>query len=70
MIGKFATEAFKASFFSKHSPPVAGLNCELKDLLNRDDNVGSGCLDVGAAPAKAAGWKDRFGICLATRERT
>lgn len=61
-IGKFETDKVDASLFSNDSLLVAGLNWELKDLLNKDDNDGSDCLAEGT-PANAAGWKDRFGRC-------
>lgn len=48
---------------------LAGVSWELKDLLSKDDNVGSDCPDEGG-PANEAGWKSRLGMCWATRERT
>ena len=66
---KFETDRVEASLFSEDSPLLVGFNWELNDLLNKEDNDGSDCLDAEAAPAKAAGWNDRFGICRATRER-
>lgn len=70
MFDKFETDKFVASFFSEGSPPFTGHSWELKDLLNKDESVGSDCLEAKVAPAKAAGWNDRFGICLANRDLT
>lgn len=49
------TDVADPSFCSEDSLTLAGFNCELKDLLNNDDNVGSDCLDTVGDPAKAAG---------------
>ena len=61
-IAESETDNAEASFFSEASLEFTGLNWELKDLLNKDDKVGSDCLEAVGAPAKAAGWKDRLGM--------
>lgn len=62
-IGESETDAIDVSLLSKDSLAFAGLSWELNDLLNKDDRVGSDCgLDAGTAPAKAAGWNERFGM--------
>ena len=62
MFDKFETDKVVVSFFSENSPPFTGHSWELKDLLNKDDNIGSNCLDAKVDPAKAAGWNNRLGI--------
>lgn len=52
---KFKVEIADASLFSEDSPLLAGLNWELNDLLSKDDNVGSDCLEVLGGPEKTAG---------------
>lgn len=54
VVDKFKTDIADLSFFSEDSLTFAGFNCELKDLLNKDDNAGSDCLDDVGAPANAA----------------
>ena len=41
--------------FSRVSGTLAGHNWELKDLLNKEDNVGSDCPDVEGGPVNEAG---------------
>lgn len=61
MLNKLEADGAVAFLFSADSPLFKGLKCELKDLLNKEDNDGS--FDVCGDPAKAAGWNDRLGIC-------
>lgn len=70
MFDEFERDKLVTSLFSEGSALCAGLNWVLKDLLNKDESVGSACLEADGAPAKAAGWKSRFGIWSDTRERT
>ena len=53
-IGEFETDKADASLFFEESLLFAGLNWELKDLLNKDENIGSACLDAEGAPENAA----------------
>lgn len=41
--------------FSNVSGTLAGLSWELKDLLSKDDNVGSDCPEAEGGPANEAG---------------
>lgn len=56
--------------FSTISWMLAGHNWELKDLSNNDDNVKSDCSDAKDGLEDVDGWRSRFGMCCAARERT